>query len=55
MSEITRATDVRRRIAKQVVFLNREDEEAALVWIEAVSEFDATECEDSHCSPRPNN
>jgi hypothetical protein len=32
---------VRRRIAAQVASLDRESEEEALAWIEAVSEFDA--------------
>jgi len=31
---------VRRRIAEQVAHLDRKDEEEALRWIEAVSEFD---------------
>jgi hypothetical protein len=35
-----RSTAVRRRIAEQVARLDREDEEEALRWIEAVSEFD---------------
>ena len=35
-----RSAAVRRRIAEQVARLNREDEEEALRWIEAVSEFD---------------
>ncbi|HEY5048212.1 MAG TPA: hypothetical protein VII49_09350 [Rhizomicrobium sp.] len=34
---------VRRRVAAQVVRLDRHDEEGALRWIEAVSEFDAAE------------
>ena len=35
-----RSATVRRRIAEQVARLDREDEEEALRWIEAVSEFD---------------
>jgi hypothetical protein len=35
-----RSKAVRRRIAEQVARLDREDEEEALRWIEAVSEFD---------------
>jgi hypothetical protein len=35
-----RSAAVRRRIAEQVARLDREDEEEALRWIEAVSEFD---------------
>jgi len=35
-----RSKAVRRRIAAQVAHLDREDEEEALKWIEAVSEFD---------------
>lgn len=35
-----RSAEVRRRIAEQVARLDREDEEEALRWIEAVSEFD---------------
>jgi hypothetical protein len=35
-----RSKAVRRRIAAQVAHLDREDEEEALRWIEAVSEFD---------------
>jgi len=36
-----RSKAVRRRIAAQVAHLDREDEEEALKWIEAVSEFDS--------------
>jgi hypothetical protein len=35
-----RLAAVRRRIAEQVARLDQEDEEKALAWIEAVSEFD---------------
>ena len=35
-----RSAEVRRRIAEQVARLDPEDEEHALAWIEAVSEFD---------------
>jgi len=35
-----RSAAVRRRVAEQVARLDLEDEEAALRWIEAVSEFD---------------
>jgi hypothetical protein len=35
-----RSAAVRRRIAAQAAHLDREDEEEALKWIEAVSEFD---------------
>jgi uncharacterized membrane-anchored protein len=35
-----RSATVRRRIAEQVTRLDREDEEEAMRWIEAVSEFD---------------
>jgi len=35
-----RSAAVRREIAEQVARLNRDDEEEALRWIEAVSEFD---------------
>ena len=35
-----RSAVVRRRIAEQVARLDQEDEEEALRWIEAVSEFD---------------
>jgi hypothetical protein len=31
---------VRRRIAEQVAWLDQQDEEKALAWIEAISEFD---------------
>jgi len=36
----SRLQSVRRRVAAQVARLNRESEEDALRWIEAVSEFD---------------
>jgi len=36
-----RSAAVRRRIAEQVARLDRGDEEEALTWIEAVSEFDS--------------
>jgi len=36
-----RSGEVRRRIAAQVARLDRADEQEALAWIEAVSEFDA--------------
>jgi len=36
-----RLATVRRRIAAQVAKLSQEDERDALIWIEAVSEFDA--------------
>lgn len=35
-----RSPAVRRRIAKQVANLNKENEEEAIQWIESVSEFD---------------
>jgi hypothetical protein len=35
-----RSRSVRRRIARQVARLRRGDEDDALAWIEAVSEFD---------------
>jgi hypothetical protein len=35
-----RSAAVRRRIAQQVARLDKEDEEEAMAWIEAVSEFD---------------
>ena len=35
-----RLRSVRKRVAAQVAALNRRDEEEALKWIEAVSEFD---------------
>jgi hypothetical protein len=35
-----RSPAVRRRIARQVASLDRQKEEAALDWIESVSEFD---------------
>jgi Protein of unknown function (DUF3018) len=35
-----RSLSVRRRIAKQVARLDRQSEDDALKWIEAVSEFD---------------
>ena len=35
-----RSAEVRRRVAEQVARLDRADEEEALSWIEAVSEFD---------------
>ena len=35
-----RSEAVRREIAEQSARLDREDEEEAMVWIEAVSEFD---------------
>jgi hypothetical protein len=35
-----RLQSVRRRVAAQVARLNRDNEEDALRWIEAVSEFD---------------
>jgi antidote-toxin recognition MazE-like antitoxin len=38
-----RSEAVRRRIAAQVATLNPESERDALLWIEAVSEFDAGE------------
>jgi hypothetical protein len=37
-----RSRAVRRRIARQVARLRPESERDALVWIESVSEFDAT-------------
>lgn len=36
-----RSQDVRRRVAAQVEALNRDAEDEALRWTEAVSEFDA--------------
>jgi hypothetical protein len=36
-----RSATVRQRIARQVANLDRESEEEAMAWIEAVSEFDA--------------
>ena len=38
-----RAETVRERIAAQVARLNPDSEREALLWIEAVSEFDADE------------
>ena len=38
-----RSPTVRKRIAAQVAKLNPNDEQDALLWIEAVSEFDADE------------
>jgi hypothetical protein len=38
-----RSEAVRKRIAEQVAKLNRDSERDALLWIEAVSEFDADE------------
>jgi len=38
-----RSEAVRRRIAAQVAKLSRDSERDALLWIEAVSEFDADE------------
>jgi hypothetical protein len=38
-----RSAAVRNRIAAQVANLNPDSERAALLWIEAVSEFDADE------------
>lgn len=35
-----RSEAVRRRVAASVAALNRADEEEAMVWVEAVSEFD---------------
>jgi hypothetical protein len=35
-----RLRSVRKRVAAQVAGLNRTDEQEALTWIEAVSEFD---------------
>ena len=35
-----RSAAVRREVAEQVARLDREDEEEAMAWIEAVSEFD---------------
>ncbi len=39
----SRAPSVRRRVADQVAGLNQRSEEDALRWIEAASEFDASE------------
>ena len=36
-----RSNSVRRRVAKQVAGLDRARESEAILWIEAVSEFDA--------------
>jgi len=36
----SRSPAVRRRVAKQVARLNRDDEREAMAWIAAVSEFD---------------
>lgn len=36
-----RSAAVRRRVAAQATGLDREDEDAALAWIEAVSKFEA--------------
>jgi hypothetical protein len=36
-----RLQSVRKRVASQVIRLNRDDEDEALRWIESVSEFDA--------------
>jgi hypothetical protein len=38
-----RSAAVRRRIARQVALLDRDDERDALQWIEAVSEFEDDE------------
>jgi hypothetical protein len=38
-----RSLSVRRRVATQIAGLNRDDENEALSWIEAVSEFDGTD------------
>jgi hypothetical protein len=38
-----RLQSVRKRVASQVIRLNRDDEDEALRWIESVSEFDARE------------
>jgi Protein of unknown function (DUF3018) len=37
-----RSSPVRRRVAKQVARLNRNGEDDALRWIEAISEFDGS-------------
>jgi hypothetical protein len=39
----SRSRSVRRRVAAQVGHLNKADENAALNWIESVSEFDASQ------------
>jgi len=36
-----RLQSVRKRVASQVIRLDRDDEDEALRWIESVSEFDA--------------
>ena len=37
-----RSLAVRRRVAKEVAGLNQNDEDEALKWIEAISEFDGS-------------
>jgi Protein of unknown function (DUF3018) len=37
-----RSLAVRRRVAKEVARLNQNDEDEALKWIEAISEFDGS-------------
>lgn len=37
-----RSLAVRRRVAKEVAGLDRKDEDEALKWIEAISEFDGS-------------
>jgi hypothetical protein len=42
-----RSTDVRTRIAAQVARLDHADEQAAMDWVEAVSEFDNEDLDDA--------
>ncbi|MEC4589861.1 antitoxin MazE-like protein [Nitrospirillum amazonense] len=42
-----RSTTVRARIAAQVAHLDRADEQAAMDWVEAVSEFDNEDLDDA--------
>nr|WP_294509567.1 antitoxin MazE-like protein [uncultured Rhodopila sp.] len=44
----SRSASVRERVAAQVAGLNQRREEEALLWIEAVSEFDAPDLPESH-------
>jgi hypothetical protein len=44
----SRARSVRQRVALQVAGLRQSDEDAALDWIEAVSEFDGPDAPEHH-------
>lgn len=46
----SRAPAVRQRVAAQVASLSREDETAAMDWIEAVSEFDEPDIQPPHAT-----